>query len=106
MKIIISSQGGELSSGFDPRFGRAPWFCLYDDQTREANFIENKFADSPSGAGKKASELVVELGAERIISGDFGPKAKDVLDKYNVQMLAIEDKKETVANVIEKINLK
>jgi predicted Fe-Mo cluster-binding NifX family protein len=34
------------------------------------------------GAGTKAAETVADLNAERVISGDFGPKAKALLEQF------------------------
>ena len=33
MKLIITAQGPESTDQVDPRFGRARWFIVYDDQT-------------------------------------------------------------------------
>jgi predicted Fe-Mo cluster-binding NifX family protein len=78
MKTIITSSENKITAAFDKRFGRAAWFCLYDDQTGETEFIENSNVHSSNGAGTKAAEKAVELKVEKVISGDFGPKAKDL----------------------------
>ncbi|MGM0377359.1 MAG: NifB/NifX family molybdenum-iron cluster-binding protein [Bacteroidota bacterium] len=103
MKTIITSTENKVDALFDKRFGRAAWFCLLDEQTGETQFYENKHADATSGAGTKAAELVVELGAEKVISGDFGPKAKNLLEKFNIQMVIFEEEDLTVKNIIERI---
>ncbi len=89
--IIITSSGNELTSQFDKRFGRAEWFCLLDNETKKSRFIKNKFVDSNHGAGTKAAELMIELKVDKIISGDFGPKAKELLEEVNIQMVIIQD---------------
>ena len=48
---------------------------------------------------------MVELGVKKVISGDFGPKAKDLLDKFKIQMVVIQDDT-TVAEIIEKLKNK
>jgi predicted Fe-Mo cluster-binding NifX family protein len=103
MKTIITSTGNQLNSIFDLRFGRASWFCLYDDQTGEISFIENENINSPSGAGTKTVEKVVELGVQKVISGDFGPKAKELLEKFNIQMVLLEDDNNTVQRIIDQL---
>ena len=102
MNTVITSTGKELSSHFDKRFGRAACFCLYNEETGATSFIENEHADATGGAGTKASEKMVELGVTKIISGDFGPKAKDLLDKFNIQMVILQDDNNTIQDIINK----
>ena len=103
MKTVITSSGNKLSSKFDLRFGRAAWFCLYDEVTRESSFYENKNLNASFGAGTKAAEKMIELKVEKIISGDFGPKAKELLDKFDIQLVIIQDENSTIQEVINKI---
>ena len=104
MKTLISSTGDNLDAGFDLRFGRAGWFCLLDEETGETTFHENESRDATQGAGTKAVEKLVELGASRVISGDFGPKAKELLDKLNIQMVLLTDDSKSIADIIDSIN--
>lgn len=103
MKTIITSSGNSLSSGFDLRFGRAAWFCLLDEETGTSSFYENQQKDAPQGAGAKVVEKVVEMGADRVISGDFGPRAKELLEKFNIQMVLLSDDSKTIAEIIRSI---
>ncbi len=103
MKVIITAGGDNTKSKFDLRFGRAGWFCVYDKETKSTNFIENSFKNINGGAGTKSSEMVAELGVKQVISGHFGPKAKDLLEKLNIQMVEINDDQLNVDEIIAKI---
>ncbi len=103
MKTIITSTGDKTESKFDQRFGRAGWFCVYDRDDRSTHFIENNFKNMNGGAGTKSSEMVAELGAVQVISGDFGPKAKSLLEKFNIQMIVMEDGGMSVQYVINQL---
>lgn len=105
MKILITASGNKLNSEFDKRFGRAAWFCVYDDQTGLADFIENDHLNASNGAGTKAAEMVVELEVNKVISGHFGPKAKDLLDKFNIQLETLQGDNLIVETIIEKLKL-
>ena len=72
MKTIISSTVNSLKSPFDLRFGRAGWFCLQYEETGKTSFKENEHRDASHGAGTRVVEKVVDLGATKVISGDFG----------------------------------
>lgn len=104
MKTIITSTGNTVESKFDLRFGRAGWFCVYDRETDTSNFIENSFKNTNGGAGTKTSEMAAELGAAQVISGDFGPKAKTMLEKFKIQMIIIDETNLSVQEVIHKLN--
>ncbi len=103
MKTVITSTGSKFESLFDKRFGRAAYFCVYNEDNGQATFIENQTAQVNGGAGTKAAEKMVELGVEKVISGDFGPKAKDLLDKFNIQMVIIQSDHETIQDIINKL---
>jgi len=103
MKIVITAAGNQLSAAFDKRFGRGAWFCVYDDKSGQAEFIQNPGKDANNGAGTKAAEKMVAMSVDKVISGDFGPKAKDMLEKFNVQMVILQDDGLTVQNIIDRM---
>lgn len=103
MKTIISSTGKDSASLFDLRFGRAAWFCLLDETNGKTSFFKNEYQEAPHGAGTRAAEKAIELGASKVISGDFGPKAKELLEKFNIQMVIISDDSYTIKDIVQKI---
>jgi predicted Fe-Mo cluster-binding NifX family protein len=103
-KVVITSANDEVTSAFDRRFGRAAWFSLYDTESGDCQFIKNENAEAGHGAGTKAAEKMVELKIEKVFSGDFGPKAKDLLDRFKIQMVVIPDESISVQEVIEKVS--
>lgn len=103
MKTLITSTENRLEAAFDKRFGRGAWFCILDESTGITEFFENQNVDATGGAGTKAAEKAVELGVQKIISGDFGPKAKELLSKFNIQMVIIEEEDLSVKDIVERI---
>ena len=101
---VITSSGNELTSQFDKRFGRAEWFCVFDSETKECSFVKNEFVNTKRAAGNQAAELMSKLKADRIISGDFGPKARVILEKLNIQMIIIQDST-NIQSVVDRINI-
>jgi predicted Fe-Mo cluster-binding NifX family protein len=104
MKIIITSKGNNLNSKFDLRFGRCAWLCVYNTETKNTEFIENENKDINGGAGTKTAEKVAELGAESVMSGDFGPKAKTLLEKLKIQMVIPKEGNKTIGEMIDQLN--
>lgn len=103
MKTVITASGNNLKSNFDLRFGRASHFCIYDDATQQTEFIENPNVEATGGAGTKVAEQMVNLSVNRIISGDFGPKAKDLLNQFKIQMVIIQDDSQTIEEILNKL---
>lgn len=105
MKTVITSSGNNVNSSFDLRFGRAAWFCMYNEKTKDISFIENENLNGSGGVGIKTAEKMVELDVKKIISGDFGPKAKNVLDKFGIQLVIMNDDTLTIQDIINKISV-
>lgn len=103
MKTVITSNGNNIKAYFDPRFGRAGWFCVFDEESGDSTFVENDQAEATGGAGFKVAEKMVDLGVQKVISGDFGPQAKDLLDKFNIQMVIITDDHQTITEIISRL---
>ena len=103
MKTVITSKGKTKDDHFDLRFGRAAWFCVFDEATGKSSFMENDQVNATGGAGTKAAEKMVELGVQKVISGDFGPKAKDLLDKFNIQMVIISDDHQSIKEIVSRL---
>ena len=75
MKIAITSQGNDLESEMDQRFGRCQYFILVDSETMEFSAIENKAAMERGGAGPQAAKAILDMGAEALVTGNIGPNA-------------------------------
>lgn len=102
MKTVITASEATTEAPFDHRFGRAPWFCIYDDEMDEITFHQNQNIDAQGGAGSKSAELIIELKADKVISGHFGPKAKDLLDRFEIQMIELPAEA-TIQEIIQKL---
>jgi predicted Fe-Mo cluster-binding NifX family protein len=104
MKTAITSIGNEKDSKFDLRFGRAGWFCIYDSETGTTEFLENESKGAKGGAGTKAVETIAELGVTQVVSGDFGPKAKELLEQLKIQMIILNEANSSIQEIINTIN--
>ena len=103
MITVITSDGNSLQSKLDLRFGRTSWFCVFNPKNNSVQFIENEHKNANEGAGVKAAEVVAELNAEKVISGDFGPKAKSLLEQFKIQMITLDTGDKTVSEIIEEL---
>jgi len=87
MKICITSQGSELSSQVDPRFGRAAIFLMVDSDTGKFEVVDNKQnLQAAQGAGIQAAQNVAGAKAKAVITGHCGPKAFSTLKAAGIDI--------------------
>ena len=87
MKIVVTSQGSDLSSQVDPRFGRAKNFIVVDTEANDFSVHDNtQNREAAQGAGIQAGRTVVDLGVAAVITGHVGPKAFTTLQAGNVNV--------------------
>ena len=85
MKAAVSAQGTNLDSLVDPRFGRARHILLVDTETGEFTAHDNaQNLNATQGAGIGAAQMVVQLGAQALLTGNVGPKAFTALQAGKV----------------------
>jgi len=100
MKVAVTSQGKELSSEIDSRFGRTKWLLLVDTQSWVTGVYDNSVnLNLSQGAGIQTGQNVVNLGAEAVITGNIGPNAFKTLSAANVKVYLSEVK--TVQDAVE-----
>src|SRR4030067_1660686 len=86
MKIAISSSGKDLDSQIDPRFGRCQYFIFIDPETMEFEASENEGLMAMGGAGVQAAQLIVQKGANTLITGNLGPNAASALSASGIKV--------------------
>ena len=101
MKVLLTSQGKDLESPADPRFGRAKWFLVVDTESGNVEAFDNvQNLNAPQGAGVQAGQNVSNLGVECVITGHVGPKAFATLSAAGIKIYTGADG--TCAEALEK----
>ncbi len=91
MIIAITTEGCDLDSTLDARFGRAKQFMLYDTERDEYRIVDNaQNLNADQGAGIQAAQNVAAAGARALITGHTGPKAFLVLQKAEIPVYLCE----------------
>jgi predicted Fe-Mo cluster-binding NifX family protein len=87
MKICVTSQGNNLDSELDPRFGRCKYFIFVDKDTLEFEAIENPNIDAMGGAGVQSGQIVAGKQVEALLTGNVGPNAFETLKAAGVNVI-------------------
>ena len=100
MKIAITTQGKELSSEIDLRFGRSKWLIVVDTESGDFQAHDNAVnVNAAQGAGIQTGGNVANLGVEAVITGNVGPNAFKTLNAANVKVFLA--KKQTVQQALD-----
>ncbi|KPK64610.1 dinitrogenase iron-molybdenum cofactor biosynthesis protein [candidate division WOR_3 bacterium SM23_42] len=87
MKICITSQGNNLDSEIDPRFGRCKYFIFVDKDGLEFEAIQNPNVEARGGAGIQSGQLVAGREVEAVLTGNVGPNAFETLKAANIDVI-------------------
>ena len=103
MKIAVTSQGKNLDSPMDSRFGRAAYILIVDAKTLDYEVLDNvENVNALKGAGIQAASMVSEKGAKVLLTGFCGPKAFAVLDAAEINV--VNDLEGTVREAVAAFN--
>ncbi|MBN1626740.1 MAG: NifB/NifX family molybdenum-iron cluster-binding protein [Deltaproteobacteria bacterium] len=87
MKIAVTSQGKDLDSPVDPRFGRAVYIIIVDSETMDFEVLDNKEnLNAFNGAGIQAASNIADKGADVLLTGFCGPNAFKTLNAAGVKV--------------------
>lgn len=87
MKIVVCAQTNSPQALIDSRFGRTAFWAVYDDQTKQYEFIANhQNLQAAQGAGIQAAQAVLDADGGILIACNVGPKAMAVLQAGGVQV--------------------
>ena len=84
MKIAIPTNEPSKNGNLFDKFGRSPYFLVYDTDSKSTKVIENKSIYATSGAGSQTAHILLKEGINAIIIDTIGPKARDILLKSKI----------------------
>ncbi|MGQ8336403.1 NifB/NifX family molybdenum-iron cluster-binding protein [Sunxiuqinia sp. A32] len=99
--IAISVTGKRKNALMDLRFGRAPYFALYDG--KDITFIDNPYFEEEHDVAPRVVKLLHDKNVNKIITGEIGPKAKKSLDQHQIQTIMLNEDRISIQGIIKKI---
>ena len=100
MKVAISTNGKDLDSQIDPRFGRCAYFLIIETDDMAFEVLDNDSANLGGGAGIQSAQFIASKGAKAVLTGNCGPNAVRTLSAAGVELYTGETG--TVADAIER----
>ncbi len=80
MKYLISAEGNKLESNVSSHFGRAPFFLVYDEETKALEAKANGDGVDPHLVIRDTAKT----GVGKMICGAIGPHAYQVAERFKV----------------------
>jgi predicted Fe-Mo cluster-binding NifX family protein len=100
MKLAVSSQGKNIESPVDPRFGRCAYFLIVETDDLRFEAVDNENRSLGGGAGIQSAQLVASKGAKVILTGFCGPNAVRTLSAAGIELYVVQ--RGTVKEAVEK----
>ena len=82
MKIVIPVDRDK--SSVCVAFGRTPLFAVKDTEKGSVTYLDNPAAEAQGGAGIKAAQFVLDIGANAIVTVRLGENSAQVLKAAGV----------------------
>jgi predicted Fe-Mo cluster-binding NifX family protein len=103
MKIALTASGTTWDSMIDPRFGRAEFIVLFDEETEQVTVVDNSAVKHEAhGAGTATAQKMYELKPDVLITGNGpGGTAAQALKHLNMKIF-IDAKEMTLKQAYEK----
>jgi predicted Fe-Mo cluster-binding NifX family protein len=90
MKLAIPVDEQKVETNVCMSFGRAPYFMIYDTDTKEHSFLVNNAAGSPGGAGIKAAQAIVDQQVGALLTPRCGENAAGVIKAAGIELYKTE----------------
>ena len=85
-RIAICANTEDPESNVSNRFARCEFYAVYNHETLEFDFEENKAKNEMSGAGAKAAKQIYDLGVTAVLVPEIGPKAYEALEAFEIEV--------------------
>lgn len=100
MIIAVPSEDRGLSSEVDPRFGRAEWFLIVDNQTGRFEAYGNAVSlKCIQLSGTQVAQNLIDLGVNVVLTRNIGPIAFKMLKAAEIKIFRTD--KQTVQEAID-----
>lgn len=86
MRIAIPVNEKDIHSVVCLSFGRAPYFLVYDTETKKTIFLENIATEIKVGAGIKAAQFLIDNNIKVIIAPGYGENSAKVLLRAGIKV--------------------
>ena len=101
MKIAVTATGTNLDSPLDPRFGRAQYILIVDENETLLEAVDNsRNINAMRGAGIQTGKILADKKVDVLLTGHCGPNAFTTLKAAGIKVGV--DQSGTVREAVER----
>jgi predicted Fe-Mo cluster-binding NifX family protein len=87
MKIAVTATGTNLDAPLDPRFGRAQYILIVDENETLLEAVDNsRNINAMRGAGIQAGKILADKKVDILLTGHCGPNAFTTLKAAGIKV--------------------
>ena len=83
-RVAVAALGTDLKSGVAPLYGTAPYFFLFDTETKQYQVVNNPAVTSTRSYGAVTTQFLQSQNMGAVIAGNFGARANTALFALNI----------------------
>jgi predicted Fe-Mo cluster-binding NifX family protein/S1-C subfamily serine protease len=83
-RVAVAALGTDLKSGVAPLYGTAPYFFLFDTDTKQYQVINNPSITSTRSYGAITTQFLQSQNMGAVIAGNYGARANTALFALNI----------------------
>jgi predicted Fe-Mo cluster-binding NifX family protein len=103
MKIAVTAAGKGIESDVDPRFGRALYILIFDENGSLLEAVDNsENSNAMRGAGIYAGKILADKNVNVLITGACGPNAFKTLKAAGINVVVEQSGK--VREALDRFN--
>ena len=101
MRVAIPCDEPDINAPIAPHFGRAKYFCIYENGTRR--IIENPGGKAMRRAGVVAANALVREKVDAVVAKSVGPNSSRILEAAGIRIILTTAN--TPAEAVRELNL-
>jgi predicted Fe-Mo cluster-binding NifX family protein len=84
MKIAFPISEKSADTNIYDSFGRAPFYLIYNTNSKEVDYLDHRAVVAQGGAGIRAAQVLADNGVKAIITSQCGENAEKLLRNAEV----------------------
>lgn len=101
--IAISATGKKTRDLMDIRFARSPYFVLISEKGTLT--VDNPYFEEEHDVATLVINWLIQLGVRKIITGEVGPKAQNILLEKKIQIILMDAEKISIQGLRKKLKI-
>ncbi|NYT06556.1 MAG: dinitrogenase iron-molybdenum cofactor biosynthesis protein [Methanomicrobiales archaeon] len=89
MRICVTAKEANADAIVEERFGRSPYFMIYDTETAAWTPVSNPVARQNGGVGPRAVQLLAGERVDAVLTGNVGGNARAALEEAGIDIYLV-----------------